>query len=62
VPDLLGLTVANARAAWTVAGFTGAFSPANGHDNVNVLSQSRTIGACLPATSTITVTYSKSPA
>jgi hypothetical protein len=58
VPELRGLTVSAARAAWTRAGFTGAFVPGNGHGNMIVLTQNRTAGACLPATSTIVVTYS----
>jgi beta-lactam-binding protein with PASTA domain len=58
VPDLVGLTVANARAAWTAAGFTGAFSPAFGLNNKVVESQDRTAGACVPATTTVSVTYS----
>jgi beta-lactam-binding protein with PASTA domain len=58
VPDLVGLTVANARATWTAAGFTGAFGPAFGLNNKIVETQNRSAGACLPATTTISVTYS----
>jgi hypothetical protein len=57
VPDLIGLTVATARSAWTAAGFTGAFSPALGQNMKIVVSQSATPGDCLPATTTISVTY-----
>ena len=57
VPKLVDLTVSNARAAWTTAGFTGSFSPAFGQNNKIVLTQSETIGACLPATTAIVVTY-----
>jgi len=58
VPNLVALTVSNARAAWTAAGFTGSFSPEDGLNNKTVLTQSETAGACLPATTTIAVTYS----
>jgi Flp pilus assembly protein TadG len=60
VPDLsspAGETVGQARAEWAAAGFTGGFSP-NGHTNDVVTSQSQTPGACLPASTSITVTYS----
>jgi hypothetical protein len=62
VPDLVGLTVSSARAAWTGAGFTGSFDPAKGHDNMVVVKQSQPDGACLPPAATITVTYARSPA
>jgi beta-lactam-binding protein with PASTA domain len=58
VPDLVGLTLSNARAAWTAAGFTGSFSPAFGLNNKIVTSQSQVAGECLPATTAIAVTYS----
>lgn len=61
VPNLVGLTVSSARAAWTAAGFTGAFNPAKGHDNSTVQTQDKAPGLCLPATAAITVTYSKTP-
>jgi hypothetical protein len=47
--------VAAARSAWTGAGFTGSFSP-NGQNKLIVATQNRTPGACLPPTTTITVT------
>ncbi|MBA3236655.1 MAG: hypothetical protein H0T59_11815 [Chloroflexi bacterium] len=56
VPRLVGSTVPNARAAWTAAGFTGSFSPANGQNNKIVLTQSQPAGACLPTTTTMVVT------
>lgn len=58
VPNLVGLTVSNARAAWADAGFTGAFIPAAGQNNKIVETQSQVAGACLPATTSVTVTYS----
>lgn len=60
VPNLMspaGETVGQARSEWAAAGFTGAFNP-SGHTNDIVTSQSQTPGACLPATTTVTVTYS----
>jgi hypothetical protein len=60
VPDLMspaGETVGQARSEWASAGFTGAFIP-NGHNNDVVASQNQTPGACLPASTTVTVTYS----
>lgn len=58
VPNMVGMTVANARTAWTGAGFTGSFSPTNGQNNKTVNTQSQTAGACLPVTTTVSVTYS----
>jgi outer membrane biosynthesis protein TonB len=55
VPDLVGKKVSAARSTWTGAGFTGSFSP-NGQNNLTVATQNRTPGACLPPTTTITVT------
>jgi hypothetical protein len=57
VPDLVGLTVSDARTAWAAAGFTGAFIPLAGHDNKTVQTQSETAGDCLPTTTGISVTY-----
>jgi hypothetical protein len=58
VPDLIGLTVADARDAWTAAGFSGSFSPTFGLNNKVVQTQSETPGACLPAESSVVVTHS----
>lgn len=50
VPPLVGLTVAEARAAWSLAGFTGSFTPASGHNGQTVTGQIPDNGACrLPA-------------
>lgn len=61
VPNLTGQSVAAARAAWTGAGFTGAFTPASGFDAQTVTGQTTNPvsvpGACLVATATVTVTY-----
>lgn len=57
VPTMVGGTVGDARAAWTAAGFTGAFSP-NGQNNKTVLTQSQAPNSCIPATSSVTVTHS----
>jgi len=60
VPDLAGLTVANAKLDWTSAGFTGRLtSNPSGHGNYIVDSQSLAAGSCRPPTSTITVTSHK---
>jgi hypothetical protein len=61
VPTLEGFTVGAARTKWTAAGFTGAFSPANGQTNKTVTLQTTNPpsrpGDCLPPGSTVTVTY-----
>jgi beta-lactam-binding protein with PASTA domain len=61
VPNLFGLTVANARTSWTTAGFTGSFSPASGSDTLIVDGQNPTRGDCKPASSTMTVTFGAGP-
>ena len=58
VPDLVGATVADARAAWTAAGFTGSFSPAFGLNTKVVQTQSQSSGSCMAAETTMVVTYS----
>jgi beta-lactam-binding protein with PASTA domain len=61
VPNLVGLTVAEARTAWTNAGFTGSFTPLTGSDADTVLTQttspSSTPGGCLVYTATVSVTH-----
>ena len=57
VPNLVGLTVSQARAAWTAAGFTGSFTPANGHNGQTVTGQIPDVGACRPPTQSVVVTY-----
>jgi hypothetical protein len=56
VPRLIDRTVADARAAWSGAGFTGSFSPAKGQNKSVVVSQSQPESACLPPSSGIAVT------
>lgn len=63
VPNLVGLTVAQARSQWTTAGFdAGTFSPASGSDTDIVTAQTTTPastpGDCRPPTTTISVTHS----
>ncbi len=58
VPNLVGLTVASARAEWADAGFTGSFTPGAGQNNKTVETQTQPPGACLPATISVTVTHS----
>lgn len=62
VPALVGMTVQDARNAWYNAGFSsGTFSPASGSDTDFVTSQVTspvaTAGECIPAGSSVTVTY-----
>jgi TadE-like protein len=65
VPNLVGQTVAAARAAWTLAGFTGAFSPSSGSNAETVTTQTTSPlpsspGACLVATASVSVTHQAS--
>jgi len=61
VPNLVGSTVDSARASWTSAGFTGAFTPGTGFATEIVLSQTTTPAYqpndCAPATTSVTVTH-----
>jgi hypothetical protein len=57
VPALVGLTVSQARAAWTAAGFTGSFTPASGHNGQTVTGQIPDVGACRPPTASVVVEY-----
>lgn len=61
VPNLVGLTVAQARSTWTSSGFTGAFSPSSGSDTDTVSAQttnpSVSPGTCSAPTTTVTVTH-----
>ena len=60
LPNLVGISVADARNTWTDAGFTGAFLPA-GNDTRVVLSQvtdpDASPGACVPPTTAIIVSH-----
>jgi hypothetical protein len=56
VPQLVGMTVAKARTAWSTAGFTGAFTADKGPANRIVATQSQPAGACLPPDTAISVT------
>jgi hypothetical protein len=54
------MTVANAKATWAAAGFTGPFSPAGkGRDAWIVDTQSPAKGACVAPSSTMTITAHK---
>ena len=61
VPNLVGMTVGQARSAWTAAGFTGSFTPANGQTNKTVTNQvtnpASAPGQCIAPTASVTVTY-----
>jgi hypothetical protein len=58
VPYLIGLDKITGPAAWLAAGFTGTY---NNISNSSVVTQSQQAWACLPATSTITVTKVTTP-
>ena len=64
VPNLVGMSVAAARSAWTTAGFTGAFTPATGSDTEIVTGQTTTPSSapndCLVATASVLVAFSPS--
>ena len=59
VPDLDDLTVADARLAWTDAGFIGTFFPIFGQDAEIVIDQATNptaaIGECVSETTTVTI-------
>lgn len=60
VPNMRGVSVAEARAAWTAAGFTGAFLP-TGNDSRVVIEQvtnpASDPGDCLEPNATVTVSH-----
>jgi hypothetical protein len=63
VPNLIGLTVANARTTWTAAGFNNnTFNPASGSNTDTVTGQTTSPtsnpGDCVAKTTTVTVTHS----
>ncbi|MCV0377545.1 TadE/TadG family type IV pilus assembly protein [Microbacterium sp.] len=65
VPNLVGLTVAQARSTWTGTGFTGSFSPASGSDT-NIVSDQTTVpsatpGDCEDPSTTVSVTHAAPP-
>ena len=57
VPNLVGLTVDQARTAWTGAGFTGPFNPSTGVPNKIVTGQIPDVGACRAPTQTVFVEH-----
>ena len=66
VPDLIGLTVAEAKIAWA-AEFSGAFKPSNAVDAKTVLTQTTSpvtsppINGCLQVDAEVTITYGDPP-
>jgi len=56
VPNLVGLTLSQARTAWTGAGFTGAFNP-SGSPNKVVTGQVPGAGQCRPPSQAVFVTH-----
>ena len=66
VPLLKGMTVAEARVAWSVATFTGTFNPPTGADDTNIVDDQNTSppttpGDCAEKTTSVTVTHSPAP-
>lgn len=66
VPNLVGKTLDVARLDWSAAGFSGAFSPANGNSAKVVLTQTTapnvvSANGCLVDTGSVTVTYGDPP-
>lgn len=67
VPNLAGMLLPDARAAWSAAGFGGGFTPASGNNTKAVLTQTTAPtnvppGGCLTAASgAVTVTYGDPP-
>ena len=65
MPNLKGMTVADARTAWTGAGFTGAFTPATGQDDQIILDQLATPdnppGTCVEPDTSVAVVYEDPP-
>lgn len=61
VPNLIGMTKANAQSAWTAAGFTGAMTTWSGQPSAPILVQNRQGFECRAATSTITVGKNTTP-
>ncbi len=62
VPNLIGLTKAQAQTAWTAAGFTGALGDwGSGHNSDGAVTQSVLAYGCAPASTTITITRTPTP-
>jgi hypothetical protein len=61
VPDLVNLSVSQARDAWTAAGFSGSFTPSSGSPDNIVMTQttspSSVPGDCRVYTTAVTVTH-----
>jgi Flp pilus assembly protein TadG len=67
VPNMVGMLLPDARAAWSAAGFGGGFTPSNGNDTKAVITQTTSPTVVLPggclgaATGAVTVTYGDPP-
>ena len=66
VPLLRGMSVAEARVAWSVATFTGTFAPPTGASDAEIVEDQNTspatiAGDCAPKTTSVTVTHSPAP-
>jgi hypothetical protein len=66
VPQMVGLTVGNARTTWFASGFNaGTFTPSSGSNGQQVQSQavtpSTTAGSCAPISATVVITIGAPP-
>lgn len=61
VPNLIGMTKANAQTAWTAAGFTGALTSWSGQNSALTVVQNRQAFECRARTSTITIGRTTTP-
>jgi len=61
VPNFVGMKVTQARTEWSGAGFTGALQQVRGPDSWYVKTQDPLSGACVSASSGMTVTTAKVP-
>jgi hypothetical protein len=67
IPNLTGMTVGEARTAWTAAGFTGAFTPTDPLNDPDIVTTQLTtpaaaIGDCVePPAYAVAVTYTSPP-
>jgi beta-lactam-binding protein with PASTA domain len=62
VPDLVGMSLRDARSAWSTAGFLGAFSPSSGQDSKLVVGpQTPTPGSDQSPTMTISIASTNAP-
>lgn len=61
VPDVIGLTKAEAQTEWTNAGFTGAIASWSGSNGAAIVTQDRTAFRCMDPATTLTITRTTTP-